>query len=331
MSQILVHVERGGQLESIHRGDLAVADSSGKIIFHLGDPSKFTFWRSAAKPFQVLPLVEAGGIEFFGFDSRDLALMASSHSGEEEHVKGILAVFAKLSLDSNTLACGTAPPMLKSAANTFIRENMPFTALTNPCSGKHAAMLALCLHKGYDTAGYTDPAHPVQQDMLNTISDVTGLDRRAISLGIDGCGVPVFGLPLVNMASAYARLSSPEDTFPPARAAALRTIASAMMQNPYLTAGTRRLDTVLMEATKGRILAKQGAEGVYCLTVMDKGIGLALKIEDGSHRAIDPVIIEVLKRLEYITTDEFTTLRDRWEVKIKNHRKEVIGLIKPVF
>ncbi|MBS4021666.1 MAG: asparaginase [Dethiobacter sp.] len=331
MPEILVHVERGGVVESIHRGDLVVADSSGSIIYSIGDACKFTYWRSSAKPFQVLPLVESGGVEHFGLDNQDLALFTSSHNGEEKHVAGIHSIFTKLGLDTGLLSCGTAPPLSQWASRSLLGKNEPFTALTNPCSGKHAAMLALCLIRGYDTTGYTDPAHPLQLEISDTISDVTGLGPADITLGTDGCGVPVYGLPLLNMALAYARLSLPGDNFSAARRVALRTIAASMIEKPYYVSGTRSLDTTVMEATEGRILAKQGAEGVYCLAVMDKGMGLALKIEDGHHRAIGPVIIEVLRRLGLIRPEELERLKDSRQVKIQNHRKEVIGLIKTAF
>ena len=220
--------------------------------------------------------------------------------------------------------------MYQRAANALLHAGCSFSPLTNPCSGKHTAMIALAILRGYDVAGYSQVTHPVQHEMLRTISDLAGLFTKDITMGIDGCGVPVFGLPLYNMALAYAHLSEPNH-FPEPRQAALRTIASAMTSNPYFVAGTTRLDTILMETTKGRILAKLGAEGVYCVSIMNQGIGIALKIEDGNYRAIDPTIIELLRRLHFIDEQEFAVLQNRWEVKLKNHRKETIGLIKAVF
>lgn len=330
MSEVLAHVTRGGMVECIHRGDLAIVDTSGNIIHQIGDPYKVTYWRSAAKPFQLLPLVEVGGIQHFSFTSEELALMTSSHSGEERHVATTIALLGKLNQTPDTLECGTAAPLSQRAANELLRKGQFFNALTNSCSGKHCNMIALALLRNYKIPGYSQPTHPVQLEMLRTISDMTGLMPKNITIGIDGCGVPVFGMPLYNMAIAYAHLANPH-TFSEPRRSALQAISSAMIANPYFVAGTSRLDTVLMEASNGRILAKLGAEGVYSISIMDRGLGLALKVEDGNIRAIGPVIIEILSRLGFLTATEFESLRSHWEVKVKNHRKETIGTIKAVF
>jgi L-asparaginase II len=330
MSEILAHVTRGGMVESIHRGDLVAVDTAGRIIYSIGDPHKKTFWRSAAKPFQVLPLVEAGGLERFMFSGEELALMTSSHGGEEGHVRTAAAILEKMGLPPGTLECGDAAPMYQRAANLLLQNGTEFGPLHNPCSGKHAAMMALALLRGYELPGYAQPVHPVQQEMLRTIADVTGLLPKDIHLGIDGCGVPVFGLPLYNMAVAYAHLSHPHK-FPQPRREALEIIAAAMTRHPWFVAGTGRLDTVLMEATGGRILAKLGAEGVYNVSIMGEGIGLALKIEDGNTRAIDPVIIETLHHMGFLRKSELEALQKRRRVLVKNHRKETIGLIEAAF
>ena len=330
MSEILVHVTRGSHVESVHRGDLTVVDTRGHIVYSIGDPHKFTFWRSAAKPFQVLPLVEAGGIERFSLTGEELALMTSSHGGEERHVQCVQSILDKLGRTAEVLQCGTAPPMYQRAANDILKKGGSFTSLTNSCSGKHSSMIALAIIREYEISGYFEPIHPVQHEMLRVIADIAGLMPKDMKIGIDGCGVPVFGLPLYNMAIAYAHLSNP-NTFPEIRQNALRTIASAMTTHPFFVAGSGRLDTSLMEITKGRILAKLGAEGVYNISVMNEGLGLTLKIEDGNTRAIDPVVIEVLNRLSLLTTAELEALQTRRNVMLRNHRKQTIGQIKAVF
>ncbi|MDW7651773.1 MAG: asparaginase [Bacillota bacterium] len=330
MSEILVEVTRGGMVESIHRGDLVAVDTRGSDLFHLGNAHKKTYWRSAAKPFQVLPLVEAGGMERFGLTPEELALMTSSHSGEERHIAAAKSILTKIDQSAEVLECGIAPPMSKRAANEILKQGRTFTTLTNPCCGKHTAMIALAIVKGLDISGYAQPIHPVQHEMLRTIADISGLMPKDITIGIDGCGVPVFGMPLFNMAIAYAHLSRP-NLCPEPRKTALGTIASAMVKHPFMVAGSKRLDTDLMEATQGRILAKLGAEGIYCVSVMEEGIGIALKIEDGNSRAIDPVIIEVLNRMGFLSPDELAALRSRQEGKIRNNRKETVGIIRHTF
>lgn len=331
VSEVLVHVSRGEEVECIHRGDLVVVNLEGDILYSVGDPHKETYWRSAAKPFQVLPLIEAGGIDKYGFTGEELALMSSSHGGEERHVNIVKEIFKKLNSKVDLLDCGIASPMNINAARDVIRGGGNFQHVHNACSGKHSAMIALALLKGFPVKNYIKLEHPVQQEILDVIADVTEFKREEIKIGVDGCGVPVFHMPIYNMALAYAKLSKPDGVEPESRKEALRIVGDAMTKNPYFVAGTGRLDTLLMEVTKGRLVAKLGAEAVYCVGVMDKGIGIVFKIEDGNYRAIDPVIVELLRRLDFISTEEYEKLKDQWEVKIRNHRKEVIGTIKAVF
>ncbi len=331
MSEVLVHVTRGKEVESLHRGDLVVIDCNASILYSIGDPYRKTYWRSAAKPFQVLPVIESGGIEKYGFTGEELAVMTASHGGEERHVRIVSEIFEKLGCDIDLLDCGVASPMNSGASKRVLKRGGIYQQVHNACSGKHSAMIALARLKGYPIEGYIKSNHPVQQEIFETIAQVTDLGKDEIGVGTDGCGVPVYYMPVFNMALAYARLARPECVKPDTRARALKIIAEAMTGHPYFVAGTERLDTHLMEVTKGRLVAKLGAEAVYCVGVMGRGIGIAFKIDDGNYRAIDPVIIEILRRLDLITPEEFEELRDRWEVKIKNHRKEVIGVIKAVF
>lgn len=331
MSEILVHVMRNGMVESIHRGDLVVVDDGGKIIYSLGDPHKRTYWRSAAKPFQAVPLVESGGMEQYGFTDEELAFMCSSHNGEEKHRKACLSILHKTGLDPSNLACGTAPPMHQKTANLLLQSGESFSALTNGCSGKHAAMLALARLRGYDLHNYTDRLHPVQLEMRDCIADCARTRVGGLSLGTDGCGVPVFGLPLYHMALAYLGVARPHKYFSEKRAEALKRVAAAMTAHPFYVAGTGRLDTAIMEATGGRILAKMGAEGVYCLCDLAQGIALAMKVEDGNGRAVAPAVTAVLEKLQLISMKEAESLAGFRYPQLKNHRGEVVGHILTAF
>lgn len=325
MSEPLVHVIRGDRVESIHRGDWVVVDTQGRILASKGDPQKRTFWRSAAKPFQAMPALEAGGEEHFGLTNQEIAILCSSHNGEQRHVETVRTLLGKMGLDASALDCGVAKPMLAEATYEALQRGEAFTALQNPCSGKHSGMLALARMKQWPLENYIRTDHPVQKTMLETICQVTSLNGKDIGLAIDGCGVPVFELPLYNMALAYARLSQPEGFFTGPSLKAARRVAEAMIHEPFYVAGTRRIDTALMEVTNGRLLAKLGAESVYCVSVMSKGIGIALKIEDGSYRGIDPVIIDLLKRMGELDQEEMKPLTRYARPLVKNHRNEVIG------
>lgn len=317
MSVELVHVYRGGAVESIHRGDVVAVDQSGRIVLQFGDPHKRTFWRSSAKPFQIIPFIEAGGLERFDIQPFELALMCASHNGEVKHVQAVEGLLAKMGQTSQALDCGTSRPMYEASYQHLLKENAPFTADHNPCSGKHSGMIGLGLLKNYDLKDYIDVNHPIQKEMLNVVSAYTQMPKEAIDIAIDGCGVPVFGLPLYQMATAYAKLTTDDPL--------LQKISHAMMDHAYYVAGTGRLDTVLMEETKGKIVAKLGAESVYCIGVMDKGIGFAMKTEDGAYRALDRFVPDVLLKQAWITQDEHTRIMARIETKVYNHRKQVVG------
>ncbi len=331
MSVELVHVIRGDVIESIHRGDVVVVDNNGDIIMEIGDANKLTFWRSSAKPFQVIPMIEAGGVEEYGFTGEEIALMTASHGGEERHVSTVKSILRKIGYDTDVLDCGKAYPMYMKAGLELAKKGVDYGSAHNPCSGKHSSMIALAMLKDYDMKDYIKVDHQVQREMIKVIGEMTELGEEDIKVAIDGCGVPVFGMPIYNMALAYAKLSKPNSVNNEKRSEALKLVAKSMTENPFYVAGTERLDTVLMEVTKGRLLAKLGAESVYCISAMDQGIGIALKIEDGSYRAIDPVVIELLKRLNLITEEELQQLKRRWKVELKNHRKDTVGIIKSVF
>ena len=331
MSEVLIHVMRGEYVESRHHGDLAIVDRNGKLYYSIGNPQRFTFWRSSAKPFQTIPFVEEGGIEKYQIAGEELSLMTASHGGEEGHVKILRELLAKINHTEEKLDCGIAAPMYGKAAANILRSGNSYKAVNNPCSGKHAAMLALAELLDLPIEDYILLNHPIQQKMLEVIADICDLPKGEVKIAIDGCGVPVFGMGIDKMALAYGKFSKPEGVFPDKRAQALRRILHAMTHYPYYVAGTNRLDTVLMEATKGRIVAKLGAEAVYCIGIVDEGLGICLKIDDGSYRAIDPVIIQVLKELGFITNEELKQLSMYWKPKLYNHRNDVIGELETVF
>lgn len=330
MSTEMVHVYRGEQVESIHRGDLVVVDFRGNILYEVGSGGKETFWRSAAKPFQTIPFVEAGGMEKYGLTQEELALMTASHRGEPAHIEAVKSILKKGGFEEGMLSCGLSEPINKQAAEEALKNNNPKSNLYNACSGKHSGMLLLCKLKGYDQKNYTQLQHPLQQEILKVITEITLFPQEKMKTAVDGCGVPVFFMPLYNMALAYAYLAEPSLVKDENRRKALKTIADAMSAAPFFVAGTQHLDTVLMEATKGRIIAKHGTEAVYCVSIRDKGIGIALKIEDGQDRGVGPVIIETMKRLGYLQEDELERLKDHKTVQITNRHNEVVGSIKAV-
>ena len=331
MSEVVLHYTRAGHVENIHRGDVAAVNCAGKIVSSVGNAQLPMFWRSAAKPFQALPFVKNGGLEKYNITEEELAVLVSSHSGEENHVALVRGILAKLGLDESVLDCGVLRPLNGKAYKKLLLSGEPVTAVHNTCSGKHAQIIALAIMLGVPYEGYTKPEHDAQKLIFKHVAMASKVPEDKLEIGIDGCGVPVFYLPLFNMALAYARLSTPKVAGWGDYEVAATKIRDAMSKYPQVVSGTGKIDAAVTEITKGRIIAKIGADAVYCLAVKDADLGIAFKIEDGSFAAITPMVIAVLKHLDLLTKDESAELDKKFPPILKNHRGEVIGTIETVF
>jgi L-asparaginase II len=332
MAKDLVHVIRGGLVESIHRGDLAVVDWQGNLLFSVGEPrDKVTFIRSSSKPIQALTVVESGATEHFGLSEAEIAVMCASHGGEEEHVDTVRSILGKIGLSEEALQCGTHLPSHKPTGEAMVKAGLTPTEIHCNCSGKHSGMLTLCRYMGWDIDGYTELSHPVQQAMLQKMARFADIPAEDIVIGTDGCGVPVFGLSIYHMAKSFASLANPSELNAGEQKAAL-TVTRAMMKHPFNVAGSGRICTDLMKAAGGRVFAKSGAEGVYCAGVPELGIGIALKAEDGNGaRCSAPSVVEALRQLGVLNPDMLMKLKDQANPTLYNHRKQVIGEVKAVF
>lgn len=334
MPEIMVEVTRGPLVECIHRGHAAVVDSRGDLRYYLGDPDAVTYLRSAAKPLQAIPVIETGAADRFGLEERELALLCASHNSEQQHLDLVASILDKIGLEEQALMCGGHVPTDRNSAEALIKGNRKPTSIFSNCSGKHSGMLAICRHLGFPTEDYISPEHPVQKLIVKTMGQVCGLPDGEIKIGIDGCGVPVFGMPVRNMALGFARLADPRD-LPPLVASAAARLAGAMGAYPYLVAGRRRFCTDLMQAFPGRLVAKNGAEGIYCAGVRpqneEPGFGIAVKTEDGSLKAAYSVMAEILLQIGVLTGDEVKAI-DSWRnPPVKNTRGQVVGEMRPAF
>lgn len=331
MSEILLHYTRAGHVENIHRGDVVAVNCAGEIVHGVGNTHLPMFWRSAAKPFQALPFVKNGGLEKYNISEEELAMLVSSHSGEENHVALVRGILSKLGLDESVLDCGVLRPLNGKAYTKLLLAGEPITAVHNQCSGKHSQIIALAIMLGVPVEGYIRPEHPAQKLIFKHVAMASKMPEDKLEIGIDGCGVPVFYLPLYNMALAYARLSTPQKGEWGDYEVAATKIRDAMSKYPQVVSGTGRVDLAVPEITKGRIIAKIGSDAVYCLAVKDENLGIAFKIEDGSFVAITPMVIAVLKKFDLLTKDEAEELDKRFPPTLKNHRGEIIGIIEAVF
>jgi L-asparaginase II len=324
MDQI-VEVCRGDIRESTHRVHAAVMDSDGRLRAFAGDPTLVTYLRSGAKPFQAAPLVRDGAVDRFGLGLDELALCCGSHSGEPRHLEAAASMLLKVGLDAEMLACGPHPPVHEQTRRDLAEEGLEPVRLHNNCSGKHVGMLALARCHGWETAGYHRPEHPVQGRIITEMSKWASVPYEAIALGVDGCGVATFALSLEQMALAYARFAGA------ARAGErdASTVVTAMTDHPEMVGGEGRLCTALMQETNGRLIAKAGAEGLYCVGVPGAELGLAVKIEDGSSRAVGPAILSILRQLDLISEDDLGALYPFAYPDVTNTRGETVGQIRP--
>jgi L-asparaginase II len=293
---ILVETTRGQHVESSHRGAIAIADPDGRLLLALGDVCRPVFPRSAVKALQAIPLIESGAAHAFDLADTELAVACASHSGEAVHVAAVRALLAKAGVAERQLACGAHWPISEEATRELIRAGRRPEAIHNNCSGKHAGMLATAKHLGLDTHGYERPNHPVQEAIRGVIAEICGAGLEPSEMGIDGCSVPTFALPLAALARGFARLGSGKGVSA-RRAEAGQRLMRACFAAPDLVAGEGRFDTLLMRGLPHRVFAKGGAEGVHCAALPERGIGIAIKIEDGGKRADETALAVLLARL----------------------------------
>jgi L-asparaginase II len=299
----------------------AVVDANDQLVGSAGNPHQFSFWRSCAKPFQIIPLLESGGFEALGWGDEELALACASHGGEPEHVALVESMLARLGFEEGDLACGPHEPLSARGAKIAHESGVRIKRTHNNCSGKHTAMLALAKHRGWPINGYEAREHPVQQAMLNQIALWTGMRCSEVEIAVDGCGAAVFGGPIDKLALAYARLGAAASRGEeiPAR------ILGAISNNPFLVGGTERIDSIIIEETEGRVITKVGAEGVHAGVILDKGIGIAIKVEDGNVRAQQPALLRLLELLDALSEPVSEDLVDHLRQPVRNSRGDIVG------
>ena len=332
----VVELTRGGIVECIHFGAMAVVDSSGNLLTSLGDPNLLTFPRSSMKPLQALPFVEDGGPEHFGLTEEELAILCASHHGTDEHVRVLRSIHAKVGLQEADLQCGVHWPSDKATVLAMRECGEEPTPYRHNCSGKHSGMLAQAVLHDYSKSTYLSMDNPLQQRILKTVAEMCDVRQEDMPIGIDGCSAPVFAMPLRNFALAMARLADPVG-LTEVRAKACKKITHAMMAYPEMVAGPGALDTVLMRVMQGKAAVKGGAEGYQMLSLMPEacgkgspGIGVAIKISDGdpNRRATYALVVGLLKALGFGEEMESEAFRNFNTPILKNWRGLEIGEIR---
>ncbi len=324
---VLVEAIRGDMTESRHRGSVAVVDAHGRVALAVGDTESPVFARSGLKPVQALALIETGAANAFHLANAHIALACASHNGSVTHVEIVENWLERLGLTADDLVCGPSLPWTEEARKALYDAGGEPTTLHDNCSGKHTGFLTVAKHLGHPVAGYNRMDHPVQHRVLGILEQMTGLDLFDAPKGLDGCGIPVIGVPLGNLALAMARLGDPHDQ-PEERQKACARIRRCMAAEPYLVAGKDRFCTRVIDALGQSALVKTGAEGVYCATLTDLGLGVAIKIDDGAGRAAEAVMIRLLDKFGVLTERARGRLLNLLEPAVMSRSGDLVGWIR---
>lgn len=328
---VTVKVTRGGIVESTHRGRIAVVDVAGNMKMQVGDTASPVYPRSSIKILQALPLVETGAADAAGFTDEELSLACASHGGEPRHTETAKQMLSKIGLSVEDLECGPHWPTHEESVRDLARANEEPSPLHNNCSGKHAGMLALALHLGVPTKGYTKPSHPVQQRILGCFEALTGSDLSGAPLGLDGCSAPTWAIPLENTAFAFARIADPESSaanLSGDRAKSLIRLRKAVAAHPFMVAGSDRYCTKVMEVLGEKVFVKTGAEGVYTASLPEYGLGVCLKCDDGATRGAEMMMTAVLDRIGVLDGPARDQLTEFLSVPVLNRRGLEVGSIE---
>lgn len=329
MDNTLIEEYRNNILECSHRGHICVVNDQGSVVNFVGDPHYISFTRSAAKPLQAIPGVRGGIISHYGFTEQEVAIMTASHRSEPDHVVTLQSIMDKIEVTEQKLVCAPSWPLNSSAREQVIRELGSKRRLYHNCSGKHLGVLAYSKLKGYQLEHYDALEHPVQQEIIKTIAYMTNLPVSSIGLGIDGCGFPVFALPMSSLATAYMKLIAPDRIEDIATREAVQVITKAMNHYPQMVAGNGRVDSILLQDPN--ILAKGGFKGVYCFGLRKERVGVAFKVVDGSEEEWGRIVLSILEQLDYDNQETMDKLKEAFPKTILNDAKVSVGHVESVF
>ena len=334
MNPVLVEAMRGGTRESAHRGAIAVLDADGVVVATIGDIERPIFPRSAVKVLQAIPLVDSGAAEQLGLDDEELAVACASHNGEPAHTTVVARMLGKAGLDASALECGTHWPYREIVQREMAAAGREPNALNNNCSGKHAGFLCLAcrLGAGLDlrryAKGYVAPEHPVMRAVTATLQATTGFDLERAPRGTDGCSIPTFAIPLRHLAHAFARVGTGTG-LGAGHARAAKRLREAVARHPFMVAGTDRFDTKVMQRLGERVFCKVGAEGVFCAALPERGLGVAIKVDDGNNaRAAEVAMATAIEAFVELDDDEASFMRSLSDMLLRNWNGIEVGALR---
>ncbi|NBD24656.1 asparaginase [Paenibacillus glycinis] len=323
MEETLVREYRGGIEECVHVGHICGVNDKGEIQYAVGDPRAVSFLRSAGKPFQAIPVVRHGADAAFGLNDAEGAIMIGSHRAEPFHVEALEAIMRKTGIAEEQLICHPTYPLSVYATEDLLRANRPKRAIYHNCSGKHLGILALCKAMGYPMESYGEPDHPAQREILETLAYLAGIPVERVGLGTDGCGFPVFALPLNALATAFLKLACPDLIDNDEIRAAVVTIVRRMNAHSEMVAGTDRICSSLL--LDPNIVAKGGAKGVYCFGLKKERLAFAYKVLDGSEDEWPLIAASILEQIGYDNQATIDRMHALAPADIRNDNKRVVG------
>lgn len=322
----LVEEYRGNQLENIHQGIVCVIDQHKQIVYKKGDVTQSVFYRSALKPIQAIPAFLTGVAEKYNLNDQEAALMMASQRGETYQQEALETFMKKLNVTEEQLVCSASYPLNEKPKNEYIWNHKQPRKLFHNCAGKHLGFLAYAKEKGYDSQNYGDYAHPLQKDLRATLANMCDLDESDINAGVDGCGVPNYSVPLKNMAISYLKFGMPQLCEEGKLQKAVTQIGDLMQASPEIIASHDFICTELLRDPN--IIAKGGAQGVYCLTLKKEKLGIALKVLSGSELVWPVLVAELLEKLEYDNQETIDRLLRLRSHDIKNDGGKIVGHTK---
>ena len=322
METILVREYRAELIECVHSGHIAIVGEGGTLKGYAGDPGFVSFTRSAAKPLQAIPGIRGGIAEHYQLTQAEVALMTASHRGESYHLSTLESISSKIGIGEESMICATSYPLDEQSREQAIR-GFDKRKFFHNCSGKHLGILSYSQLKDFPLENYADKEHPVQREIINTLAYMADVAPESIGLGTDGCGLPVFALPLTALAGAYLKLACPNLIGDEATRRAVTTITSAMHAHPEMVSGYERLDSILL--TDDNIIAKGGFKGVYCFGLRRERLGIAFKVLDGSEEEWGLIVQSILKQIGYSNQSIMEKLKNAFPGDIYNDGGTRVG------
>ncbi|MCJ7842743.1 asparaginase [Lederbergia sp. NSJ-179] len=325
----LIEETRAGLVENIHDGLICGVNDQFQTLYQVGDVEQYVYYRSAAKPIQAIPAFMTGVKEKYQLTDEEATLFTASQRGEPYHIAALESLLKKIPVAETDLHCAASLALNSEPRDEMIRNRQQKRRLYHNCAGKHLGFLAVCRELGYPLEGYWKIDHPLQQKITAILSNLAEISIDKIKVGIDGCGVPVFAIPLKNMAITYLKLACPDLIEDKEIRKAVIQITKLMNENPNIVASEHFVCSVLLRDSN--IVAKGGAQGVYCFGLKKERIAFALKVLSGSEEVWPNILVSILEQIDYSNKNTIASLKELRPNIVKNDAGIEVGKVETVF